>query len=146
MPIFEVIKGHDAFVRYVAAVEAASADEANKLLSEQAEALDWQQADIQTYDDFVIIPEETTQIDPASTTASLASLNLYLIVADNTDGDNLDSFVSASSPEEAFEHWRHSRESEHNSPIGKVAIFSVPRVATTPQVHGWTTVREIYPN
>lgn len=60
MPKYQVHKGHDAYLRYTAVVDANSIKEANQILANDEEELEWQEDYTQSFDDFEIFPHETT--------------------------------------------------------------------------------------
>lgn len=62
MQKFRVNKGHDAYARYTAVIDATDAAHANELLS-AGHVTGWVKSGIQEYDDFEVFADETELVD-----------------------------------------------------------------------------------
>ncbi len=62
-------------------------------------------------------------------------MNLYLVVMNSDDGESLDQFVSAESPEQAVQLWRRWWDDDNSVP----RVFQVPALVEKPHVHTWSS-------
>jgi hypothetical protein len=73
-------------------------------------------------------------------------MNLYYVTYTDCDGDNMDLFVSAESPKQAFdlwgkyyEDWNKTGGDRHNT----VMIDEVPVAGNLPIAHNWETIAHV---